>query len=76
MTRHTHTLLIPTNSFIETEGLERTWKLTQDKIKKEVDLQSEAKVCPATVESHCLQIFDLKLNTFGPYMFDYTRNGK
>lgn len=48
---------------VETE-LERTWKVTQDEI----------------VESSAIGVaskaFSLKLEEFGPYSIDYTRNGR
>lgn len=50
--------------YLEAEGMEKTYKFTQEAIKKQVDLNTRAK------------IFDLKLEMLGPYMFDYTRNGK
>lgn len=46
------------------EGVEKTFNITQNKIAEEADLQTSRK------------IFDLKLTEFGPYKFDYTRNGR
>lgn len=50
--------------YIETEGMERTFKLTQDELLNEVDL--------ATAQKR----FELKLPDFGPYYLDYTRTGR
>ncbi|KAF8477185.1 WD40-repeat-containing domain protein [Kalaharituber pfeilii] len=50
--------------FIQTEGMERTFKLSQEELKKEVDLATAQKS------------FELKLPTFGPYYIDYTRTGR
>ncbi|OLL25722.1 putative U3 small nucleolar RNA-associated protein 7 [Neolecta irregularis DAH-3] len=49
---------------LEAEGMEKTWKLTQDQIVKEVDVTTARKR------------FDLSLSQFGPYAIDYTRNGR
>lgn len=49
--------------YIETEG-EKTWRLSQKDIKDAVDIQTANK------------IFQLKLDSLGPYSFDYTRNGR
>lgn len=51
--------------FIEPEGeLERTYKVRQDEIKESVGLETAKKG------------FELRLNDFGPYRTDYTRNGR
>lgn len=51
--------------FLEPEGeLERTYKVRQDEIKQSVGIEAAKGA------------FNLKLDTFGPYVFDYTRNGK
>ncbi|KAI5304205.1 Small subunit (SSU) processome component [Ascosphaera pollenicola] len=51
--------------FLEPEGeLERTYKVRQDDIKQSIGIEAAKGA------------FDLKLDTFGPYVFDYTRNGK
>ena len=56
-------LLENESGFLEPEGeLERTYKVRQDELKKEVSVET-AKAG-----------FDLKLEDFGPYMVDYTRN--
>jgi U3 small nucleolar RNA-associated protein 7 len=53
------------SGFLETEdALEDTTRITQQELVKSVDLQSQAK--------H----FDLQLKEFGPYGFQYTRNGR
>ena len=44
--------------------LDRTWRLSQDKLKPALDVRTQAK------------IFDLKMDEFGPYTARYTRNGK
>ncbi|KAJ3155018.1 Small subunit (SSU) processome component [Geranomyces variabilis] len=50
--------------YLEAEGMEKTWKFTQAQMKDAVDLNTSSKM------------FDLKLNDFGAYSVDYTRNGK
>ncbi|RKF83785.1 putative U3 small nucleolar RNA-associated protein 7 [Golovinomyces cichoracearum] len=51
--------------YLETEnGLERTYRVRQDEIQSEVAVEIAKKK------------FDLKLDTFGPYICDYTRNGR
>lgn len=58
-------LLENESGFLEPEGeLERTYKIRQDDLKREVTVET-AKAG-----------FDLKLNDFGPYVVDYTRNGR
>src|SRR5438045_1318543 len=47
----------------ETE-LERTYKVRQDEIKQDVSIETAKKG------------FELKLDTLGPYICDYTRNGR
>lgn len=50
---------------IEVENeLERTYRLTQNQIKKEIGIESATKG------------FDLRLEDLGPYRCDYTRNGR
>ena len=49
---------------LEAEGMERTFKFTQEDIAKHVDLSSQRKM------------FELSLDTFGPYHASYTRNGR
>ena len=49
--------------FLEAEDMEKTFKFKQEEIKGHLDLNSQRK------------IFDLELNE-GPYVCDYTRNGK
>ena len=56
-------LLTEESGLLEAEGIERTYKFTQDSIKQHVDDNTLSKM------------FDLKLQ-FGPYRVDYTRNGK
>ena len=43
---------------------ERTFKFTQEQIKKEVSLETKNK------------LLELDLAEFGPYQMDYTRNGR
>lgn len=50
--------------FLEAEGLEKTFKLKQRDIVNAVDVASAQKS------------FELKLDTFGPYRINYTRNGR
>jgi U3 small nucleolar RNA-associated protein 7 len=51
--------------FLEAETeLERTYKVRQDEIKESVGLETAKKG------------FELRLNDFGPYRADYTRNGR
>lgn len=51
--------------FLEPESeLERTYKVRQDEIKESVGLETAKKG------------FELRLNDFGPYRADYTRNGR
>ncbi|KAJ3320094.1 Small subunit (SSU) processome component [Blyttiomyces sp. JEL0837] len=58
-------LLLPESAgYLEAEGMEKTFKFTQEQIKTAVDVNTEEK------------IFNLKLNDFGPYYVDYTRNGR
>ncbi|TPX40146.1 hypothetical protein CcCBS67573_g10639, partial [Chytriomyces confervae] len=57
-------LLTEEAGYIEAEGMERTYKFSQTAIKQNVDVNTQNKA------------FDLKLNEFGPYALDYTRNGK
>ena len=58
-------LLEAESGFLEPEGaLERTYKVRQDDIKQDVSTEAANKV------------FDLKLEGLGPYMVDYTRNGR
>ncbi|KAH7347818.1 U3 small nucleolar RNA-associated protein [Plectosphaerella cucumerina] len=63
--RDAEILLENTPGFLETEGeLERTYKVRQGDIVSEVGV--------ATAEKR----FDLKLNELGPYIAEYTRNGR
>ncbi len=58
-------LLENQEGFIQTEGnLEKTYKVRQDEIKQEIAVET-AKMG-----------FDLKLEGLGPYIMDYTRNGR
>lgn len=57
-------LLTEEQGFIEAEGMEKTWRLKQDEIVKHVDISTANKR------------FELKLNDFGPYTIDYSRNGR
>lgn len=58
-------LLEHESGFLEAEGeLERTYKVRQDELKREVNVET-AKAG-----------FDLKLEELGPYLADYTRNGR
>lgn len=60
-------LLLPSDNagLLEPENdVERTWRITQVEIKKDVGVSAAAKG------------FDLKLDSFGPYSMDYTSNGR
>ncbi|KAF2965960.1 hypothetical protein GQX73_g7631 [Xylaria multiplex] len=58
-------LLEGTSGYLEPETeLERTYKVTQEEI--------QASVSVATAQKR----FDLTLNELGPYVFDYSRNGR
>ncbi|KAI5297573.1 Small subunit (SSU) processome component, partial [Ascosphaera atra] len=58
-------LLENDSGFLEPEGeLERTYKVRQDEIRESVGMETAK------------NSFDLKLDEMGPYVFDYTRNGK
>lgn len=50
--------------FLEAEGMEKTFKFKQREIEEEVDINTSRKR------------FDLKLDDFGPYVQDLTRNGR
>ncbi len=58
-------LLLPESTgVLRAEGLERTYKVTQEQLKTSVG------------ESTASKGYDLNLNRFGPYSIDYTRNGR
>lgn len=58
-------LLENTSGFLETEGdMERTYKVRQDEIVSDIGV--------ATAQKR----FDLKLDALGPYICDYSRNGR
>ncbi|RPB20283.1 U3 small nucleolar RNA-associated protein 7 [Terfezia boudieri ATCC MYA-4762] len=57
-------LLGEESGFIETEGMERPFKFSQDELREEVDIATAQKG------------FELKLPEFGPYYVDYTRDGR
>jgi len=58
-------LLENSGGFLEPENeLERTYKVRQDEIKQDVPIETAKKG------------FELKLDTLGPYVCDYTRNGR
>ncbi|KAJ3210649.1 Small subunit (SSU) processome component [Dinochytrium kinnereticum] len=60
----TERLLMEEAGYLEAEGMERTYKLSQKELADHVDLNNQRK------------IFELKLDEFGPYSLDYTRNGR
>ncbi|KAJ9082483.1 putative U3 small nucleolar RNA-associated protein 7 [Entomophthora muscae] len=60
----TEFLLTEEAGVLEAEGLERTFKFTQEQLKPNLSISAAAKS------------FDLKLNTFGPYTMDYNRSGR
>ncbi|OQR82071.1 hypothetical protein THRCLA_11160 [Thraustotheca clavata] len=58
-------ILLPEESgALVAEGLEKTYRFTQEQLKEHVDRNTANK------------IFDLNLDTFGPYTIDYSRNGR
>lgn len=58
-------LLENSAGFLQPEGeLERTYKIRQEEIKADVDVETAKKG------------FELKLDSLGPYVHDYTRNGR
>ena len=58
-------LLENSAGFLQPEGeLERTYKIRQDDIRADIDVETAKKG------------FELKLDSLGPYMHDYTRNGR
>ena len=58
-------ILLPAESgYIEVAENEKTYKLKQSSIKCNVDLNTQRNA------------FDLQLTTFGPYICNYTRNGR
>lgn len=60
----TELLLQEDAGYLEAEGMEKTFKFKQDEILEAVDVSTAAKK------------FDLKLEEFGPYTIDYSRNGR
>ncbi|ODQ67785.1 component of small subunit processosome [Nadsonia fulvescens var. elongata DSM 6958] len=60
----TEMLLMEDVGFLEAEGMERTFKFKQDEIQSSVDVSTAKKG------------FNLKLDSFGPYSLDYSRNGR
>ncbi|KAJ4461283.1 putative U3 small nucleolar RNA-associated protein 7 [Paratrimastix pyriformis] len=50
--------------YLVAEGMERTYKFRQSAIRENIDINAQKKA------------LDLKLNTFGPYFCDYSRNGR
>ena len=57
-------LLTEEQVFIETDGMEKSWRFSQDEIVKNVDISTANKR------------FELKLNDYGPYTIDYSRTGR
>ena len=57
-------LLTQEQGYLESEGLESTWKLSQKELSTMVDVNTARKM------------FNLQLPDFGPYNISYTRNGK
>ena len=51
-------------SYLEAEGMEKTYKFKQTEIADAVDLNTANK------------IFDLKMDGFGPYKVNYSRSGR
>ncbi|CAM9797492.1 unnamed protein product [Ascophyllum nodosum] len=57
-------LLPESEGFLEAEGMERTFKFTQDQLKEAVDLNTAR------------EMYELSLPELGPYAIDYTKNGR
>lgn len=58
-------ILLPDDAgYVEAEGMEETWRFTQEGLQPHVDARSARKM------------FNLELTQFGPYVMDYTRNGR
>ncbi|CAN0029772.1 unnamed protein product, partial [Sphacelaria rigidula] len=58
-------LLLPEEAgYLEAEGMEETFKFSQNEIKQAVDVNTAR------------EIFDLSLPDLGPYAIDYTKNGR
>ncbi|KAI9597288.1 WD40-repeat-containing domain protein [Syncephalis fuscata] len=57
-------LLTEEVGYLEAEGMEKTFKFTQDQIGQHLDMANQNK------------IFNLKFDTTGPYTLDYARNGR
>ncbi|KAK9454284.1 WD40-repeat-containing domain protein [Dipodascopsis uninucleata] len=62
--KSTELLLQEEAGFLEAEGMEKTYKVTQEDLRKQVDVTTAQRG------------FELKLDHFGPYRLDYTRNGR
>ena len=63
-TRNTDILKTEDGGYLEAEGMEKTYKISQKEIKEEVDLNTRQK------------IFDLTLDQFGPYKVQFDRPGR
>lgn len=61
---HAEILLPETAGYLEAEGMEETWRFTQDELKEHVDDRTSEKM------------FNLDLEKFGPYKMSFTRNGR
>lgn len=57
-------LLTEEPGYLIPEGVEHTSNISQSKLVEEVDIQTSTKM------------FNLQLTQFGPYTFDYTKNGR
>ncbi|KAG5460374.1 MAG: WD40-repeat-containing domain protein [Olpidium bornovanus] len=57
-------LLTEEAGFLEAEGMERTYKFTQKQLSEHLDVGTKKK------------LLNLRLDTFGPYNLDFTRNGR
>lgn len=57
-------LLTEEAGYIEAEGMEDTWRFSQNSLRQHVDARTAKKM------------FDLQMNQFGPYTMDFTRNGR
>ncbi len=67
--------------YLEAEEMERTYRFKQEDIASAVPLASSVQVrgnpCSLIFSfNFLLQYFDLKLDTFGPYSINYSRNGR
>jgi U3 small nucleolar RNA-associated protein 7 len=63
-TLHSELLMTEQSGFLIPDLMEKTWKFKQSQLNNHLDITTARKM------------FDLKLDDFGPYSLDYTRNGR